>query len=90
MRGGSKHVETASWRIRTLSIIALAFSLGVAASHAHGHYVRHADCQRWRANVDRWTQVAADATGELMPAETTALTLAHGAMLAVRDQVCGY
>jgi hypothetical protein len=76
--------------IGTLASVVLAFSLGVAASRVHGQYVRRADCQRWRENVARWTGVVADATGELSAVETTALTLAHGALLAVRDQACGY
>lgn len=76
--------------IGTLASIVVAFSLGVAVSHAHGHYVRQVDCQRWQQNVARWTEVVADATGELSAGETMALTLAHGAMMAVRDQACGY
>jgi len=77
-------------RVGTLASIALAFSPGVAASQTHGHYARQFDCQRWRSNVGRWTQVVANATAELRPAETTALMLAHGAMIAVRAQACGY
>lgn len=70
------------------TIAVAAFSLGVASMHTYGHYTRLAECQRWQGNVNRWTQVVADATGDLKPAETVALTLAHGAMIAVRDQAC--
>jgi hypothetical protein len=88
-RSISRHLRPrVNSRIETVATLALAFLLGVAASHAHGHYVRQADCQRWRDNVTRWTQVVADATGELNGAETTALTLAHGALIAVRDHEC--
>jgi hypothetical protein len=76
-------------RIETLATIAVAFSLGIAASSVHERYTRLVDCQRWHENVTRWAQVAADVTGELMHGETAALTLAHGGMIAVRDQVCG-
>ena len=81
----------AGFRVRTLVAIALtSFVLGVTATRAHDHYVRLGECQRWRENVHRWVQVVADGSGELRPADTTVLVLAHGAMLAMRDQVCGY
>ena len=74
-----------------LATIALAsFTLGVAASRAHDHFARHVDCQRWSENVERWASVVNDGTGDLRPVETMALRLAHGAMIAVRDQACGY
>jgi hypothetical protein len=77
------------FRIGTLAAIAVAFSLGIAASRVHDRYTRIADCQRWHENVTRWAQVTADVTGELTHGETVALTLAHGGMIAVRDQLCG-
>ena len=79
-----------SVRLGTLATIAVTFSLGIVASRAYDHYARIGDCQRWHANVNRWVQVVADATGELSDAETTALALAHGGMIAVRDQLCGH
>jgi hypothetical protein len=77
--------------VKAVAAVALmSFSVGVAAAHVHEHYVRFSECQRWRENVHRWVQVVADGSGELRPADTMVLALAHGAMLAVRDQVCGY
>jgi len=78
-------------RVRAVAAIALtSFLLGVTAARAHDHYVRLGECRRWQQNVNRWAQVVADAPGELRPVETMALTLAHGAMTAVRNQMCGY
>jgi hypothetical protein len=71
------------------AFILASFSVGVAASHIYGQYARHVDCQRWRENVNRWVQAVNDGTGELTQAETVALMLAHGGMIAVRDQICG-
>lgn len=72
-----------------MAMASASFWLGVAVAHVHEHYVRFGECERWRGNVTRWVQVVADSTGELQPVETTALTLAHGAMIAARDQACG-
>ena len=77
-------------RIVTLATIALAFSVGFATAHVYSQHAHHADCRRWHENVERWTQVVGDATGELTGAETTALMLARGAMIAVRSQACGH
>lgn len=75
----------------TLATVALAsFLLGVAALHTYGRYARYVDCQRWQESVNGWAQVVDAASGELTSGETAALTLAHGGLIAVRDQVCGY
>lgn len=57
------------WVARTTmcATIALAFSVGVAASHAYDHYTRRADCQRWQANVNRWADVVSNASGTGTP-----------------------
>jgi hypothetical protein len=73
----------------TLPFVAMAFLLGVAGSRAYDRYTRVADCKRWHENVTRWVSLVADAPGELTHAETTALTLARGGMIAVRNQMCG-
>lgn len=79
----------ASLRIGTVATIVGAFLLGFTASRVYDRYARIADCQRWHENVVRWTQIVADSTGELTQTETAALQLAHGAMIATRDQRCG-
>ena len=79
----------ASLRIGTVATIVCAFLFGFAASRVYDQYTRIADCQRWHENVVRWAQTVADATGELTQPETAALQLAHGAMIATRDQLCG-
>jgi len=71
------------------AVIAVAFLLGVAGSQAYDHYAHVAGCKRWQENVTRWVSVVADAPGELTSAETTALTLARGGMIAVRNHECG-
>lgn len=73
----------------TLAIIAVAFLLGVAGSRAYDHYTRVTDCNRRQENVTRWVSLVADASGKFTPVETTALTLARGGMIAVRNYACG-
>jgi len=86
-RAGTRRLRgTTGLLIATLATIALApFSFGIAASHVYDHYLRQDECRRWQHNVNRWLQVVADSPCEPRPAETTALMLARGAMIAVRD-----
>jgi hypothetical protein len=66
------------------------FMLGAAASATYSRDTRHAECERWDRNVQRWSQAVADGTGELTLEETTALGLAQAGMIAARNQMCGY
>lgn len=80
-----------SRRSSPLIAAALAsFAVGITFTHVQEHYARLGECHKWRANVRRWSEVVADGTSELGSTETTALVLAQGALIAVRDRMCGY
>ena len=89
MRKNMAGVFSSRAQRRSLPIILVGVLLGVGGSRAYDRYTRIADCKRWHENVIRWVSLVDEAPGELTRAETAALTLARGGMIAVRNQVCG-
>ena len=68
------------------TIVFASFSLGIVTSRAYDHYARQAACQRWQANVDRWSSMVNDPLDAFYQTESRELV----GMIAVRNQVCGY